>query len=78
MDSFDFNEIRRKIVSFLDREMSKDEEKKFLHHVHQNPMYTKEFQHQQLIRTKLKENFKRPSLAPDLHDKIRNSIRGKD
>lgn len=77
MDNLDFNEIRKKIVSFLDREMSNEEQKSFLAHVKNNPLYSKEFHHQQLIRSKIKENFQRPVLAPGLHDKIKNSIRGK-
>lgn len=78
MESFDFNELRKKIVSFLDKEMNSEEEKVFLHHVKQNPALHREFEHQQLIRSKIKENFQRPNLAPGLHDRIRNSIRGKN
>ncbi len=77
MDSLNFNEIRKKIVAFLDRDMNQEEEQSFLHHVKENPIYSKEFEQQQFIRTKLKEKFQRPNLAPGLHDKIRDSIRGK-
>lgn len=77
MESFDFTELRKKIVSFLDKEMNPEEEKKFLNHIAQNPILNKEFEHQQNIRSKIKQSFHRPNLAPGLHDRIRDSIRGK-
>ncbi len=77
MESFDFTELRKKIVSFLDKEMNPDEEKKFLTHIAQNPKLNKEFEQEQSIRTKIKQSFQRPNLAPGLHDRIRDSIRGK-
>ncbi|MEO6190662.1 MAG: hypothetical protein ABIO44_10220 [Saprospiraceae bacterium] len=77
MDKVNFNEIRNRIGTFLDKAMTQEEEKVFLSHIDQNPIYSKEFEQQQLIRSKIKENFQRPNLAPGLHDKIRDSIRGK-
>ncbi|NOT37264.1 MAG: hypothetical protein HOP11_07780 [Saprospiraceae bacterium] len=77
MESFDFNELRKKIVSFLDKDMNPEEEKLFLHHVKQNPTLNREIEHQQSIRSKIKQSFQRPDLAPGLHDRILDSIRGK-
>ncbi|MEP7195593.1 MAG: hypothetical protein ABI851_03685 [Saprospiraceae bacterium] len=77
MENFDFNEIKRKIISYLDHEMNQEEAEKFLTSMDKNPTFSREFQSQRLIRDKIKENFQRPNLAPGLHDKIRDSIRGK-
>ena len=77
MESFEFNELRKKIVSYLDKEMNPDEEIIFLHHIKENPILYREFEQQQSIRIKLRQSFQRPNLAPGLHDRIRDSIRGK-
>ena len=77
MDNLDFNEIRRQVVAYIDKEMNNDQQQSFLSQVRNNPEYSREFHREQMIRSKLKENFQRPPVARGLKDRIWDNIRGK-
>lgn len=74
MDKSTFAEIRRKINSFLDHDMSPEDENQFLSQLKKDPEIENEYLKERLIRTKIRENIRRPHVGPELIDKIKNRI----
>ncbi len=74
MDKNTFSDFRSKINSYLDHEMSPEDQNNFLQQIKAMPDVQDELRHERLIRSKLRENLKRPMVAPDLADRIKNKL----
>ena len=72
MDQFNFTEIRKKITSFLDHDMSPEDQDSFLTQIQKDPNSQNELIRERLIRSKIRENIHRPHLSPGLVDRIKN------
>lgn len=74
MDKNTFSEFRKKINSYLDHEMSPEDQNTFLQQIKAMPDVQNELRHERLIRSKLRENLRRPNMSPDLADRIKNNL----
>jgi len=74
MDQFNFAEIRKKITSYLDHDMSPEDQDSFLTQIQKDPNGQSELIRERLIRSKIRENIHRPHLSPGLVDRIKNKI----
>jgi len=74
MDKHASSDIRNKINSFLDHEMKPEDQTQFLLQVQSNSDLRNELMHERIIRSKLKENIRRPHLSEGFIDKLKNKL----
>ncbi|MBK7232304.1 MAG: hypothetical protein IPH93_08575 [Saprospiraceae bacterium] len=74
MDRQTSSDIRNIINSFLDHEMKPEDQTQFLQQVQSNSDLRNELMHERIIRTKLKENIRRPHLSEGFIDKLKNKL----
>lgn len=69
------DEFRQQVSLYFDNELSREDEKKFLKKVNDDPKCGKVFNKEKSFRDFIKSNVTRPAVSPDLIQTIKNKVR---
>jgi hypothetical protein len=71
----DHDELKKQVGMFFDQAMDSKSKDEFLQKVDTDPNYQQAYQHELLIRDKIKKHIRRPGDSSQLIQAIRNQIR---
>lgn len=71
----DHDELKKQVGMFFDQELDPQSKDEFLQKVDSDPNYQQAYQHEMLIRDKIKKYIRRPGDSSQLIQAIKNQIR---
>ena len=69
------NELRKQVGMYFDQALDAQSKDEFLQKVNTDPNYQQAYQHEQVIRDKIKQHIYRPVNSTNLIQAIKNQIR---